>query len=191
MSPDRPGRSGRPVLFGRRARSGRTTNAAPFVSAVKRLYAYGIETTARLLDSAAEIDPVQFTSTVVSGLRPIRDTLVHMADTEICHLSWVDGTMSRAESFARQFPPADYPDVAAVRALGTQASHQTTRFFVTLSADRDLERILTNVANDGTRRDRQVWEILLHVANHATQHRSEIAVMLTALGHSPGDLDLL
>ncbi|MER3418993.1 MAG: hypothetical protein C4290_00025, partial [Chloroflexota bacterium] len=36
-----------------------------------------------------------------------------------------------------------------------------------------------------------LWQLLLHQANHATQHRSEVAYLLTQMGHSPGDLDLL
>src|SRR5216117_3285151 len=34
------------------------------------------------------------------------------------------------------------------------------------------------------------WQ-MIHQVNHAIQHRSEAAVMLTKLGHSPGWLDLL
>ena len=36
-----------------------------------------------------------------------------------------------------------------------------------------------------------MWQQLIHQVNHATQHRSEVAVMLTESGVSPGDLDFL
>ncbi len=36
-----------------------------------------------------------------------------------------------------------------------------------------------------------LWQMMLHQVNHATQHRSEVAVIWTQFGHSPGALDLL
>jgi uncharacterized damage-inducible protein DinB len=36
-----------------------------------------------------------------------------------------------------------------------------------------------------------VWQMLTHVINHGTQHRSEAALILTEIGRSPGEIDMI
>jgi hypothetical protein len=36
-----------------------------------------------------------------------------------------------------------------------------------------------------------LWGMMLHVANHGTQHGVEVTAMLTGLGQSPGDVDVV
>jgi uncharacterized damage-inducible protein DinB len=158
---------------------------------VRRFYGYDTWATDRVLSVAAETAE-QLTAEVVAGQPSVRDTLVHLFAAHRVHLDWWSGTLSGEESWARRFAPGDYPDLEAVRAFRGELQRDTDSFLETLARDADLERVLTRTAGEPSVEVRRpLWESMLHVANHSTQHRSEVALMLTALGHSPGDLDLL
>ncbi|MCI0439274.1 MAG: DinB family protein [Chloroflexi bacterium] len=162
-----------------------------FLEAVKRLYEYHAEVTERVLRAAGTLTAEQLTEVVVPGQPALRDTLVHIFDTQLCHLSWWDGSLSAEESFARQFPAESYPDIQAVRRFWEDVLRDTRAFIETLKDDADMERVYIRARGNGGVQQRRLWEMLLHVLNHGTQHRSEAALMLTALGRSPGDLDLI
>jgi uncharacterized damage-inducible protein DinB len=159
--------------------------------AVRRMYAYNTEMTERVLAACQPLPLEDFTRELIPGQPPLRDTLVHLASAQRVHLDWWSGAMSGEDSWRRRFPAAEYPDLEAVRAFWREVDADTAAFLETLHTDADLAREPSRVRRDGVAVTRWLWESMLHVVNHGTQHRSEAAAMLTALGRSPGDLDLL
>src|SRR2546422_4764141 len=84
----------------------------------------------------------------------------------------------------------DFPDLATIRARW-QTIERDTQAFVAALTEADLARVVEYTNMQGERWAYPLWQQMIHQVNHATQHRSEAAVMLTKLGHSPGWLDLL
>ena len=66
-----------------------------------------------------------------------------------------------------------------------------TDAFVASVDDAALARVVEYLNMQGERWAYPLWQQMIHQVNHATQHRSEAAMLLTKLGHSPGWLDLL
>lgn len=160
------------------------------IEALGELYGYSHWATERVLDAAAGLTPEQWLAPGGAGRGAIRDTLVHLISVQMRWLAWWDGSRTVEEAYRISLNPAGYPDLAAVRAAWT-TSDTAIRAFVDARRQVDLEREYITTLADGRVFRLPLWKMMLHVANHGTQHRSEVAAMLTSFGQSPGDLDAL
>jgi uncharacterized damage-inducible protein DinB len=149
---------------------------------IRTLYGYNSWANARILDAATRVPAELFTSAALGSCQ-LRDTLEHILVAEsIWRLRWL-GVAPESVEF-----PDTFSTLAALRARWDEEDQQLYAFLDQLS-DADLDRTLTYQRGERGPDTRTLWHLLLHVVNHGTQHRSELAMLLTELGHSPGDLD--
>ena len=59
------------------------------------------------------------------------------------------------------------------------------------AAEADLMAIVETKDQNGIVTPIPRWRMLQHVLYHSAQHRAEAALILTHLGHSPGNLDFI
>ena len=155
------------------------------IDLVRSLYRYSAWANARILETAAGLDHARFVAAVGPGGESIRDTLVHTLGAQWLYLERWQGRSPRALPAA-----AEFPDLAAVRARWVEIE-QATAAFVDGLTDARLAEVVEYTNFQGERWKYPLWQQMTHQVNHATQHRSEAALMLTQAGHSPGWLDYL
>ena len=144
--------------------------------ALEFLAAYERWGTQRILDAAEGIDAETWTKPDVVGERGLGGVLVHQLGAFQRWRHFLSG--SEEQPRPEREPLLDVVELRSRWAVEWDALDAWLR---TLSPE-DLERI-----EDGV----EVWKSLLHLFNHGTQHRSEVAALLTQAGRSPGDLDLV
>lgn len=151
---------------------------------IRSAYEYNAWANARVMAAATRLTPAQFVEPL-AGAGSLRDILVHTAGAE-----WIWFQRCLGHSPHALWDPAEYADAASLRQRWDETTAVTNDFLAGLG-ETDLERIVayTNMRNEEW--EYPLWEVLLHQANHATQHRSEAAILLTRFGQSPGDLDYL
>jgi uncharacterized damage-inducible protein DinB len=160
------------------------------VDLVRVLYDYDAWATERVLEAAGRLTTEQLLASAGAPHGSIRDTLIHPISTLRNWLKWWSGALPADQAQRLHLAPTDFPDLAAVRAIYAEVQAELRAFLARLD-EADVERVLSQSMPDGTVFRMRLWQLMLHVANHNTQHRSEAAMLLTAAGASPGDLDLI
>ena len=154
---------------------------------IRFLYGYNSWANERILDICAKLTQQEFLRGEGSSTTntSIRDTLVHtMGAQEIWLARW--GGVSPT----RMLDPKDFGTPALVREYWEQIEAHT-RAYVDRSQEDVLQATMHYTNTRGEPFSYPRWMTMVHQVNHATQHRSEIAHLLTQARHSPGNLDVL
>jgi uncharacterized damage-inducible protein DinB len=150
------------------------------------LYEYNDWANARMLRTSASLTTAQFTAPTRFPRGSLRATLVY---TLIVESFWFD--FWRGIPWPPFLNAAAFPDLATLRARWQQTEAERRAYFATVS-DTDLAQPRACVSPSGRiNHTAPLWTFLIHPVTHGTQHRSEVAQMLTEYGHSPGDFDLM
>lgn len=149
------------------------------------LYRYNQWANAKILNAAAGVTPEQFVMPAPFPHGGLRSTLVHALFAE-----WIWRRRWEGESPANRLKPEDFPTVESLRSRWLGEEKQLMNFVETVTEER-LDATFHYTNTSGQPFERVLWQAMAHVVNHGTQHRTEAAAMLTAFGHSPGDIDLI
>lgn len=144
---------------------------------IRFLFAFDRWATTKVLDAADGVDATTWAARNIVDERGLGGILVHHlgASQRWRHgLTGATGEMPRPED-------EPLPDPASLRAAWEREW---------AGYDAWIERMDPDWL-DQTEEGISLWQALAHVVNHGTQHRSEAAVLLTAAGRSPGDLDMV
>ncbi len=153
---------------------------------IQLLYQYNQWANARILKAASHVTDEQFLASASYPHGGLRSTLTHALFAEwIWRKRW-EGDSPKAAAFTA----ADFPSFKSLYARWIE-EEKHLQSFVEQITDEKLNSLLEYQTTKGDLYKEILWELMIHVINHGTQHRSEAAAMLTELGHSPGDIDLI
>ncbi len=149
------------------------------------LYDYNYWANERILRAAENVSDAQFVAPAPFSWGGLRGTLVHTMGAE-----WIWRSRWQGISPIASLRANDYPTVAALRARWREEETKVREFIAVLT-ETDLSRVVDYKRISGGASAEPLWQLMAHVVNHGTQHRAEAAAILTALGRSPGDIDLV
>jgi uncharacterized damage-inducible protein DinB len=151
----------------------------------KTLFDYNYWANKRILDAAEHLDEAQLHTATRGGHESLYRTLIHIMGAEyIWRMRW------QGVSLPERLNANDFPTLEALRTRW-QEEERLMRLFLATLPEEDMTHIVSYVSREGNALSVALWQLMAHLINHSTQHRSEVALLLSELGHSPGDLDFL
>lgn len=151
---------------------------------IQFLYQYSAWANGRILETATQLSTSQLLAQPLSTSPSIRDILVHTMSAQQIWLSRWQGI-----SLSSLADPSEFATVADIRTHWDQVEADTQSYIASLTDER-IQQPLSYQNLSGASFSEPLWQQMTHQVNHATQHRSEAAMLLTEFGASPGEVDV-
>lgn len=135
----------------------------------------------RILVACGPLSESEFNSDATMVTRSLRATLVHQLENEWAwRIRLTEGTFPSGDLI-----PADSPTLEALARHWHREEQALRTWFEGVS---DLQLITRPPGDDNVL---PLWQSLVYVVTHGIQQFTEAAVLLTRLGHSPGEIGFL
>jgi uncharacterized damage-inducible protein DinB len=148
------------------------------------LFDHGYWATRRVLSAAEGAGSELWTAPVGATVRGLRDTLVHQLDVEWSWRLRLQGEPK--EAWQRELSPDDYASASVLAEAWRQDETEMRDWLEGLP-----DAAFQEVHDLGEGEVVPLWMFLMHLVAHGIQQRADAATMLSAAGHSPGDLEFL
>jgi len=150
------------------------------------LFDYSDWANQKLAVAARRLSAEQFTAAQPTTYHSLRGIMVHIL---VSHQVWL--SRCREGRMPAALPVQDeFPDWARFESRLQQEVAAWRAYLETLD-EADVQHSVAYTTSRGETFLTPLWQIAVHLVNHTTQHRSEAAEVLTRLGFSPGDLDVI
>jgi uncharacterized damage-inducible protein DinB len=153
---------------------------------ILKIWSYNQWANRRILATCARISADQFTASRPCSFGSLRGTLVHIYGAEFVWRQRCQEGVS----------PSSLPSengFTNLEMLGSAWELEMQRMHAYLAAldPAELDHHIVYRSTKGVSFTSPLWYIVTHLVNHGTQFRSEAGMILTSLGVSPGDMDLI
>ena len=152
---------------------------------IQVLYNYNQWANKRIFDAASGLTDDLFAAPGQFPHGGLRGTLVHALFAE-----WIWRTRWQGESPKARLKPEDFPTFESLHQRWLAEEAELMKF-VEQVTEEQLNSPFQYSSTEGVKYENILWQAMTHVVNHGTQHRAEAAAMLTDLGRSPGDMDMI
>lgn len=147
-------------------------------SVLVKLFEHNVWANLKLLDFCAGLSDEQLDASAVGGFGSIRSTLPHILGSEVSYVNRVNGKLPPTPLVRGQMPTFDVMREAArwsgdaLLALAVSARQESV-----VSESEGHEHVEYPLAS-----------LIVQQINHSTEHRTQIATIITQLGMQPPDM---
>lgn len=142
--------------------------------------AHHVWATLRLIEACDPLTPEQLEVAVPGTYGSILETVRHLVEADTYYLAHLTSDPSR------EIDPAQM----GLAELMAEMEADERTWTELLATDRDPDAVVTDVDEEGYRRDASIGVRITQAIHHGTDHRSQICTALTTLGLEPPPIDV-
>jgi len=147
-------------------------------SVLTTLFAHNTWANLRLLDFCAKLSDEQLDATAIGCFGSIRDTLWHIVGAEVSYVRRVNGKLP-PQPISRDV----FPGFAVVKDVARWTNDELLQLALSARKDTMVTESEQDMACEYT-----LASLMMQTINHATEHRAQIAAIITQLGMEPPDM---